>query len=385
MTVEGAPHLKAQHLPVFDCANRCGRYGKRFIAPMAHVRMMAAAQPFLSGAISKTINMPSDATVEEVAEDLHGLVEVRDQGQRALPRRQQAQPAAQLARGGRGRGRDAAGRDQPAAGGREDHRAHRAPLPGQAPRMPDRRAGYTQKADDRRPQGLHPHRRVRGWHARRDLHRHAQGGRRLPQPDELLRHRDQPRPAVRRAARGVRRRVRVHPLRAQRHRRRATRGSRCRPRSSTTSSASSPSPTSAATTWPTCSPRTSSPTPSAASPTPPRSTSPRRRSSPSASSPPARSSSASTSRARPRSTRRSRSASRSRSRTAPRLRRPPRATPSRAARPRPTRPPLVSEQVRVARMQGYEGDACTSCGSFTMVRNGSCLKCVSCGTTSGCS
>ncbi len=67
MTVEGAPHLKAQHLPVFDCANKCGRYGKRYIAPMAHVRMMAAAQPFLSGAISKTINMPSDATVEEVA------------------------------------------------------------------------------------------------------------------------------------------------------------------------------------------------------------------------------------------------------------------------------------------------------------------------------
>jgi ribonucleoside-diphosphate reductase alpha chain len=52
---------------VFDCANRCGRYGKRFIAPMAHVHMMAAAQPFLSGAISKTINMPNDATVDEVA------------------------------------------------------------------------------------------------------------------------------------------------------------------------------------------------------------------------------------------------------------------------------------------------------------------------------
>ncbi len=68
MTVEGAPHLKDVHLPVFDCANRCGRYGKRFIAPMAHVRMMAAAQPFISGAISKTINMPSDATVAEVGE-----------------------------------------------------------------------------------------------------------------------------------------------------------------------------------------------------------------------------------------------------------------------------------------------------------------------------
>src|SRR5690606_17266610 len=66
MTVEGAPHLKPEHLPVFDCANRCGRYGTRFIRPMAHVHMMAAAQPFLSGAISKTINMPNEATIEEV-------------------------------------------------------------------------------------------------------------------------------------------------------------------------------------------------------------------------------------------------------------------------------------------------------------------------------
>ena len=66
MTVEGAPHLRAEHLPVFDCANRCGRYGTRFIRPMAHVHMMAAAQPFLSGAISKTINMPNEATIDEV-------------------------------------------------------------------------------------------------------------------------------------------------------------------------------------------------------------------------------------------------------------------------------------------------------------------------------
>ncbi|MGH7374085.1 MAG: LAGLIDADG family homing endonuclease, partial [Candidatus Rokuibacteriota bacterium] len=58
MTVEGAPHLKAAHLPVFDCANRCGKKGARFIATEAHIRMMAAAQPFISGAISKTINMP---------------------------------------------------------------------------------------------------------------------------------------------------------------------------------------------------------------------------------------------------------------------------------------------------------------------------------------
>jgi ribonucleoside-diphosphate reductase alpha chain len=66
MTVEGAPHLKAEHLPVFDCANRCGRIGKRFIPVDAHIRMMAAAQPFISGAISKTINMPADATIHDV-------------------------------------------------------------------------------------------------------------------------------------------------------------------------------------------------------------------------------------------------------------------------------------------------------------------------------
>jgi ribonucleoside-diphosphate reductase alpha chain len=68
MTVEGAPHLKAQHLPIFDCANRCGRTGQRFIAPMGHLKMMAAAQPFLSGAISKTINMPAESTVKDIAD-----------------------------------------------------------------------------------------------------------------------------------------------------------------------------------------------------------------------------------------------------------------------------------------------------------------------------
>ncbi len=66
MTVEGAPHLKSEHLPVFDCANRCGRIGRRSIAVNAHIRMMAAAQPFITGAISKTINMPADATVDDV-------------------------------------------------------------------------------------------------------------------------------------------------------------------------------------------------------------------------------------------------------------------------------------------------------------------------------
>jgi len=68
MTVEGAPHLKEEHLPVFDCANKCGPSGERYIHAHGHIRMMAAAQPFLSGAISKTINLPNEASVEEIAD-----------------------------------------------------------------------------------------------------------------------------------------------------------------------------------------------------------------------------------------------------------------------------------------------------------------------------
>jgi ribonucleoside-diphosphate reductase alpha chain len=65
MTLEGAPYLKDEHLSVFDCANPCGPNGKRFLSSESHIHMMAAAQPFISGAISKTINMPHAATVED--------------------------------------------------------------------------------------------------------------------------------------------------------------------------------------------------------------------------------------------------------------------------------------------------------------------------------
>jgi ribonucleoside-diphosphate reductase alpha chain len=66
MTTEGAPELKVEHYPIFDCANKCGRIGKRSISPEGHIRMMAAVQPYISGAISKTINMPNEATIADI-------------------------------------------------------------------------------------------------------------------------------------------------------------------------------------------------------------------------------------------------------------------------------------------------------------------------------
>ena len=66
MTIEGAPHLNEEHYPIFDCASRCGRKGKRFIHHMGHIKMMGATQPFISGAISKTINMPTHSTIEDI-------------------------------------------------------------------------------------------------------------------------------------------------------------------------------------------------------------------------------------------------------------------------------------------------------------------------------
>ncbi len=68
MTIEGAPHLEEEHLPIFDCANKCGKYGTRYISPEGHIRMMASVQPYISGAISKTVNLPNDCTVKDVAD-----------------------------------------------------------------------------------------------------------------------------------------------------------------------------------------------------------------------------------------------------------------------------------------------------------------------------
>jgi ribonucleoside-diphosphate reductase alpha chain len=143
MTVEGAPHLKPEHLAVFDCANRCGKKGRRFIPVDAHIKMMAAAQPFISGAISKTINMPSDASVEDVKRAyqtswrsmLKAVALYRDGSKLSQPLNATADD----------------GEEEAAAAGVEKvaeqltervvtkylHERHR---------LPDRRSGYTQKA-----------------------------------------------------------------------------------------------------------------------------------------------------------------------------------------------------------------------------------------------
>src|SRR3546814_17908128 len=68
MRLEGGPYHKPEHLPCFDCADPSGRIGTRYLSAESHIRMMAAAQPFISGAISKTINRPNSATVEDCAE-----------------------------------------------------------------------------------------------------------------------------------------------------------------------------------------------------------------------------------------------------------------------------------------------------------------------------
>lgn len=71
LTIEEAPHIKDEHLPVFDCASKCGQYSKRYIEPIGHLRIMSVIQPFLSGAISKTVNMPNEASIDHIAEIYH--------------------------------------------------------------------------------------------------------------------------------------------------------------------------------------------------------------------------------------------------------------------------------------------------------------------------
>ncbi len=144
MTLEGAPDLKDEHLPVFDCATPCGKHGARYIRPLAHVDMMAAAQPFISGGISKTINLPQSATIADVKEAYRYSWE---RGVKAVALYRDGSKLSQPLAGSYDLGIDEAG-EAPAA--------YDTPLKvaekiiyryiAKRRRMPDRRGGYTQKA-----------------------------------------------------------------------------------------------------------------------------------------------------------------------------------------------------------------------------------------------
>ncbi len=143
MTVEGAPHLQAEHLPIFDCASRCGRIGKRYLSTEAHIRMMAAAQPFISGAISKTINMPAGATVNDVRDAysmswrlmLKAVALYRDGSKLSQPLNASVEPQEQAGQ------RD----DIMETAQRMTERVMVRYLAKRRP-LPSRRSGYTQKA-----------------------------------------------------------------------------------------------------------------------------------------------------------------------------------------------------------------------------------------------
>ncbi len=205
-TIVGAPGLDEAHLPVFDVA-----VGERAISHMGHIKMMGAVQPFISGAISKTVNLPQESTVEDIADayiqawrqGIKALAIYRDGSKTAQALRTDAQDGGTCRAGRRGDRR--AGRRQGARRGGPAAQAH-------ATRAPVDHAQVL----DRRPRGLHHRRHVRGRHGRRDLpHRHRQGGLDAARDDELLRDRDLDLPAVRRPARNTRAEVQLHALRAR--------------------------------------------------------------------------------------------------------------------------------------------------------------------------
>ncbi|HUZ49958.1 MAG TPA: vitamin B12-dependent ribonucleotide reductase, partial [Candidatus Dormibacteraeota bacterium] len=148
MTVEGAPYLKDEHLAVFDCATPCGKYGSRYIRPLAHIEMMAAAQPFISGAISKTINLPQTATIADVKEAyqyswermLKAVALYRDGSKLSQPL------AASYDLGGDSPEEDVVISQQPFAQPMQVAEKIVYRYIAKRRRMPERRSGYTQKA-----------------------------------------------------------------------------------------------------------------------------------------------------------------------------------------------------------------------------------------------
>ncbi len=202
-TIEGAAHLKDHHLPVFDCAFT-PRSGTRSIHYQGHLKMMGAVQPFISGAISKTINMPATAEVNEVAEafvtawrlGLKAVAIYRDGSKRIQPlntgKRESAKPHA-------------------AAAARAAESLEHQPV---RRKLPDERTSLTHKFDIAGHEGYITVGNVRGRQAGRDFRQHVQARLDHLGPDGRVRDRDLIRAAVRRAAAVPGRQVRAHALRA---------------------------------------------------------------------------------------------------------------------------------------------------------------------------
>ncbi|HJQ59345.1 MAG TPA: vitamin B12-dependent ribonucleotide reductase, partial [Vineibacter sp.] len=154
MTLEGAPGLKDEHLPVFDCATPCGRTGRRSLSTEAHIRMMAAAQPFITGAISKTINMPNAATVEDCAQayemswrlGLKATALYRDGSKLSQPLAAMALPDAVADEADEALAAKPPLQQAGIIAERIVERIVEREVMGRRQRMPQRRKGYTQKA-----------------------------------------------------------------------------------------------------------------------------------------------------------------------------------------------------------------------------------------------
>ena len=224
MTLEGAPYLKPEHLSVFDCANPCGRIGKRYLSVDSHIRMMAAAQPFITGAISKTINMPNDATVEDCKDaymlswrlGLKANALYRDGSKLSQPLNAQlvesdeedddaVETLVQL---------NAPQRAAAVAERIVERVVERIERDRERERLPDRRKGYTQKAV---VGGHKVYLRTGEYQDGRlgeifiDMHKEGAAFR---SSDEQFRHRHLAWPAIWRAARGICRGLHFRPVRA---------------------------------------------------------------------------------------------------------------------------------------------------------------------------
>ncbi len=196
-TIVGAPGLKDEHLPVFDVA-----VGERAISHMGHIRMMGAAQPFISGAISKTVNMPETSTVDDIAD---AYLQAWRLGVKALAIYRDGSKTAQALRTDAHEGKEA---EQEAQAASVEPRPFRRRMPQGAP------VDHAQVLD-RRARGLHHGRHVRGRVARRDLpDRHRQGGLDAARDDERVRDLGVDRAPVRRPARDPGPQVLLHALRS---------------------------------------------------------------------------------------------------------------------------------------------------------------------------